>query len=101
MSMTTSSSQGHQLKLPVIGRGNADSIAFSPDHQFMAVGRKRVEIWDMRHLKAGERYPSPLYRLGELATPIKAMRFVDANTLETIAEDGTFRWNLCTGEKIQ
>ena len=101
MSMTTSGSQVHELKVPVIGRGSADAIAFSPDQQFLAVGRKRIEIWDMRHLKAGERYPSPLYRLGGLSTPIKAMRFVDANTLETIGEEGTYRWNLCTGEKMQ
>lgn len=83
------------------GRGSADTIAFSPNQQYLAVGRKGIEIWDLRHVKVGERYSSPMFRLSGLSAPVKAMRFVDANTLETVFDDGVVRWNLCTGERIQ
>ena len=82
-------------------RRTNDVIALSPDGHFLAVGRNDVRVWDLNGVDHRIEYTMPVYYHNGNTQPIKAMRFVDKNTLEIISEDGTHRWTLTPDEQVQ
>ncbi len=82
-------------------RRNTDVIALSPDGDLLAVGRNDVRVWDLNGVDHRIEYTTPIYCHNRLTHPIKAMRFVDKNTLEITSADGIHHWTLTTDKQVQ
>ena len=78
------------------------TMAISPDNRYLAIGARRVNVWDLQNLQPieGDRMPTAFNFPGPERL-IRDIHFVDGNTIETITGDGTSYWKMTTGEQIR
>ncbi len=77
-------------------------VRFSPDNRYLVIGRDTIRVWDLQNPRADG---LPTYQHDGPEGRIGAVRFADAQTIETMSVIGCsicgtywLRWDLSTGQ---
>lgn len=89
-----------QVAVDPLLSGYRASIALSPDGRYLVLARAMIRVWDLFDLPESFRDRDPVYSHHGPSGRVRSVRFVDNTTIETTSADGTFRWNVITGEEI-
>lgn len=90
---------GESLEINLAGfSANAQQVAISPDNRYLVLAnRSLLRVWDIQNLPENFEDRQAVYTHGGPEGLISRVYFVDGETIETISEDGTQRWNIHTG----
>ena len=76
------------------------TLAISPDNRHLVIASTTIRVWDLWNLPEIFEDRLPIYRHEATFHRIGCIRFLDNDIVETISADGTYYWNIHTGEIV-